>query len=599
MKHLPYAGMAALFISVFFGLTPVSFASVTPTLQLSATGTGDAVAVTVTGDPNSSVLLSYTAVGSSGPQIASLGVTNGNGTFSLTVSSATYSLTSGTLVTALVGGTSGARSASVAWPAVSSASSLTLSQNALVIVAGSSTAITATNPGNGIYLSGNSNPTVVNVGISGTQITFSGNVAGSSTVTLCQVGNTSGCPTVFVTVEQAGSSLLTLSQVNPSVVVGQNLPITVSGGNGSYYIANNSNPSVIQASMSGSVLTVSTGATSGSSSITVCATDNAACGVVVASAGSASSAAVTLSTTAPSVAVGQSATVYVYGPTGVSFYVSSNSNPSAVQANLSGTTITLSGIAEGSSNISVCASSGSCANMTATITASAVASNIALSQSSVALSVGQNATVIVSGGQTPYSVSGGSTAISQQSLSGNSLSVYGIGGGSSSVNVCSAAGGCAILAVTVNGPAAASPSTTATTGTSTATPAASGTSSLSTSQVQSILSLIESFGADASTLANVRSALGGGQGLAAAAAAPAATPAASAKYSFTSFLHLTSRGTEVSELQKRLASLGYFSGAVTGYYGPLTQAAVKKFQAANGLTQAGYVGPGTRAALNR
>ena len=56
---------------------------------------------------------------------------------------------------------------------------------------------------------------------------------------------------------------------------------------------------------------------------------------------------------------------------------------------------------------------------------------------------------------------------------------------------------------------------------------------------------------------------------------------------------------DVMELQKRLISLGYMSGEPTGYFGSKTEAAVKKFQAANGLPQTGYAAKDTRAALNK
>jgi peptidoglycan hydrolase-like protein with peptidoglycan-binding domain len=51
-------------------------------------------------------------------------------------------------------------------------------------------------------------------------------------------------------------------------------------------------------------------------------------------------------------------------------------------------------------------------------------------------------------------------------------------------------------------------------------------------------------------------------------------------------------------LQKMLASLGYLTAAPTGYFGPLTKAAVMKYQGDHGLQGVGLVGPLTRALLN-
>lgn len=86
----------------------------------------------------------------------------------------------------------------------------------------------------------------------------------------------------------------------------------------------------------------------------------------------------------------------------------------------------------------------------------------------------------------------------------------------------------------------------------------------------------------------------------AASATTAAVPTASAaSYMFTKTIAVGSRGAAVSALQSKLKALGFYTGAVTGYFGPMTAASVKKFQKANGLSQVGSVGPGTRAVLNK
>jgi peptidoglycan hydrolase-like protein with peptidoglycan-binding domain len=64
-------------------------------------------------------------------------------------------------------------------------------------------------------------------------------------------------------------------------------------------------------------------------------------------------------------------------------------------------------------------------------------------------------------------------------------------------------------------------------------------------------------------------------------------------------LRLNDTGEQVSVLQRRLTELGYFSGPVTGTFGPLTQTAVISFQQASGLTADGIVGTGTADALRR
>ncbi len=57
-------------------------------------------------------------------------------------------------------------------------------------------------------------------------------------------------------------------------------------------------------------------------------------------------------------------------------------------------------------------------------------------------------------------------------------------------------------------------------------------------------------------------------------------------------------GDEVSNLQEALAKKGLFNGPVTGFFGELTEAAVIRFQQANGLEADGIVGPATEAALS-
>lgn len=56
-------------------------------------------------------------------------------------------------------------------------------------------------------------------------------------------------------------------------------------------------------------------------------------------------------------------------------------------------------------------------------------------------------------------------------------------------------------------------------------------------------------------------------------------------------------GNSVTTLQNFLSANGYFTVAPTGYFGPITFAAVQRYQASQGITTTGYVGVLTRAAI--
>ena len=60
-----------------------------------------------------------------------------------------------------------------------------------------------------------------------------------------------------------------------------------------------------------------------------------------------------------------------------------------------------------------------------------------------------------------------------------------------------------------------------------------------------------------------------------------------------------SRGDDVSNLQQRLLDEHVYTGPVTGYFGPLTEKGVMKYQEKFGIDQVGMVGPLTRASLNK
>lgn len=68
--------------------------------------------------------------------------------------------------------------------------------------------------------------------------------------------------------------------------------------------------------------------------------------------------------------------------------------------------------------------------------------------------------------------------------------------------------------------------------------------------------------------------------------------------SVTGNLSRGSRGQAVTDLQNRLRSAGFYDGPTTGYYGSLTQDAVKRFQRYYGLRADGIAGRKTQTTLD-
>ncbi|MBY0539668.1 peptidoglycan-binding protein [Patescibacteria group bacterium] len=116
---------------------------------------------------------------------------------------------------------------------------------------------------------------------------------------------------------------------------------------------------------------------------------------------------------------------------------------------------------------------------------------------------------------------------------------------------------------------------------------------LTQTQISSIVSLLQSFGADANTIANVQASLNGQP------TTPMPSTPSSSACTFTRDLTLGATGADVTCLQNALIAKGYgIAAGATGYFGAQTQAAVMKWQAAAGVSPAaGYFGAKSRAAF--
>lgn len=142
-----------------------------------------------------------------------------------------------------------------------------------------------------------------------------------------------------------------------------------------------------------------------------------------------------------------------------------------------------------------------------------------------------------------------------------------------------------------------------------AMPAPARAAGLTDSQIEAVISLVASFNADSSIVKSVESSLRGTGSadtreqkmrLEAKAGTSTVSSTTTDRLKLRSFLSIGSSGEDVKVLQKLLAgdlSL-YPEGLVTGFFGPLTELAVKRLQAKLKIDQVGAVGPQTLAKLN-
>lgn len=545
--------------------------AMTPTISLSSSG-GSSVSVNVNGDANSTVVLYYNVSSPGGTQSMTIGTTNASGYLSTVVNSS--NVISGDSAYVVV---DGQQSSMEAWPAPSGSPSL--SQSSVTLGIGQSLSVYSQGSSAAIYMAENTNPSVASVQVTGTQIAIVANQTGSTSVSLCYVGTADNCANLGVTVQSG--SVVTFSQNNLSLGVGQGSTVTVSGGNGTYSVTANSNPNVASAVLSGSTITISA-LTLGTTNVTACDSSGNCGTLYITVSASAASGALSFSMTNPAISIGQTVSVTVSG--GSNYYVTGNSNPSAASEVLNGATLTISGVQSGSTIITVCSSSSGCGTLSVNV-GSAGTDQVGFGITNPTVALGETMDISLSGGGDGYYVSSNTnTGIVQATVNGSSVALYGAGAGSDSLVVCANGGGCSTLSVTVsNGGGTTGTTQPATTG-STATSASllSAIQSMQ-SQLSQILTQIQTM---ATTLTQ----------LSAQAAGTAAN--GTTTYDFTEFLGVGSENAQVTELQQYLTEKGFYSGPITGYFGSETEEAVMKYQAAHGIEQAGYVGPGTRAALN-
>jgi hypothetical protein len=266
---------------------------------------------------------------------------------------------------------------------------------------------------------------------------------------------------------------------------------------------------------------------------------------------------------------GQNQTVYMSGSPSGQYYIASDSNTGIAAATTNGSSLSLTGYALGTATVSVCASGLQCSTLYVTVSSSA-----------------------------PTPVSNLPPVLSSFTVSSNGANNSFMGTGSAltlSFNINQPVTG---VEVTVNG--AILPVSGSGSGPYTSAYTMTGNEALP-------LPITIGFTSSAGAPSRLAFSLGAPAVVSTPSPVVSTAPApssSSGSYSFDRYLYMgmTAIGVadpDVTALQQRLTADGLYSGPITGYFGPLTQAAVETYQSDHGLSPVGVVGPGTRQLLDQ
>lgn len=220
----------------------------------------------------------------------------------------------------------------------------------------------------------------------------------STTVSASSYGITSGSSVyVMVNGQQSSSTTwpynnnyyngnygsISLSQSNVSMGVGQSVTVTISGGYTLYSMYPGS-PNLYQVAIGGSTLTI-TGRNVGSDTLKICSSGSTtSCTNLYIVVNNNSNyynnnyynnnqpilnqnSAITFSQNNVYLSIGQTMNVSVYGGLGYNYNVAYNSNLNTVQSNLSGSMLTISGLANGSAAIVICSAGNNCSALNVSV----------------------------------------------------------------------------------------------------------------------------------------------------------------------------------------------------------------------------------------
>ena len=426
--------------------------SASATWPYTATTSGGAITLSKTGlilSAGNNTSLTVNNVGTnklyllnnSNPQIANVNLSGSQ----VTIYANTYGQTVATIC--VLGTTSNCASAYVTVQN-SGATALTLSQSNLTIAYGQSSQVSILNSTGNYTILNNSNPNVITATISNQTITLTAsNNGGAAAITVCS-SDMSACGIINANVGTISSSSLTFNQTTPSLSIGQNLAVAISGGGSNYNISTNSNSSVVNATISGNSLNLS-GVSAGSSVITVCSSTGNCNSLTATVSYSSTGGPITLSQSNLWLQTGQAVSVIISGGTVPYSFVNDANSASLFQTSLNNNILTLIGTQSGSAMLSVCSAGGACTQLSVLVNGVSSNTQLTFGNNNLSLKAGPASDVSLYGAGGYYISNSTNQNVATIVISGAKAVVTALTAGSASATVCQTGGQCGVIYVAV------------------------------------------------------------------------------------------------------------------------------------------------------
>ena len=320
----------------------------------------------------------------------------------------------------------------------------TSAPSSIVVAVGTSSAVYTIGGGSQVYSISSSNQSIATVGLSNrNQFIVTGRAGGTATVV---VKDSLGASVTINVVVGSSVALFTSAAPNTKLEVGGSGIFKVGGGTTSYSVAS-SNSAVATAVLNGDDLTI-TGVAVGLSTVTVVDTAGASVAISVTVGSGTPPALFTTAGTDLVVATGTTPTFTVGG--GRAPYAVTSSNTATIGAKISGATLTITGIAEGSGRVTVSDADGTKVLINVTVGTGVAIPLFTTAPSDITVAPAATATYTVGGGTAPYTFTSSNTAVASVSGSGKTFSVSGVINGDATILVRDSAGASVSINVTIS-----------------------------------------------------------------------------------------------------------------------------------------------------